>query len=645
MAILKITSKLEGLAPAEAADYAKRYRYKDSGPRIDGDSYSREDFPFDRRVLITPDGKLWTVDEGETAFSDDRTRGIVKSWEKRYAIEQRKAREGWKGDIRLKKDGSEGPEYDRFMFSLSKDEAAQLGPDGTRRAFDDFVNSLRESPYGGQRLIEVEPVHTDTDYLHIHVTVHRHGYDVASKLVSRTVWQPEIHGKEAERIVGAITAPITVDYVAPGSSSRVSEEARQGAAEAIREAGGAPSPELSGQGRHAERWNLPDPEASRIESAIRESERRVAEMQEMMQREASRIADLQNSLSVFRQKAELETQLAAEREQTATLTTQLEETQQAAAEAAERAATELAEQRAEADRLARDLDTATTTAAQRAERISELEETVAAEPERLEAAREAAAEAVRGELEPQIAAATERAEAAERQSADLAERISELEETVAAEPERLEAAREAAAEAVRGELEPQIAAATERAEAAERQSAELADRLAVIEHEIRGLRETVETERRARQAADQAREAVERSIPDRIREAISEARQTWEREVVGPLKERVADLVDNNRTLREAVDALRGRKPGPEAPAPAAGRRYSADELRAAFTDAIASDQRYSELQGVQRAAVDRARENLIKRGALDGSDSPESFVDRARRGDLDVSAYTRKPK
>ena len=53
MAQFKITSKLEGLSPSEAADYSRRYPYDDKGPRIDGDGFDPETFDLLKRRATT----------------------------------------------------------------------------------------------------------------------------------------------------------------------------------------------------------------------------------------------------------------------------------------------------------------------------------------------------------------------------------------------------------------------------------------------------------------------------------------------------------------------------------------------------------------------------------------------------------------
>lgn len=317
MAQFKITSKLEGLSPSEAADYSRRYPYDDKGPRIDGDGFDPETFDLSRRLLITPDDKVWSVGSALTAFDDPRTGNIVKSWEKRWAKQVRKDREGWKGDIRLKADGSDGPEYDRYLLTLSKDDAARLGEAGIHKTFMEFVQALRESPFGsGNRMVEVEPIHQTSEdgHVHLHVMVHRHAFDVGERMVRRTVFQPEIHEKEAARIAAAISADITMEYI-KGMGRGISEEAREEAVEAIREAGGEPSPELAGTRDQAAEWKQPDAEQARIEQALREIERRMARREEEKRADASLYTDLQNGLAAVRERESLKADIA-ERERT-----------------------------------------------------------------------------------------------------------------------------------------------------------------------------------------------------------------------------------------------------------------------------------------------------------------------------------------
>lgn len=312
MAQFKITSKLEGLSPSEAADYSRRYPYDDKGPRIDGDAYNPDQLDLFRRTLITPDNKIWSISSAMTAFDDPRTGSVVKSWEKRYAKQVRKDREGWKGDIRLKADGSDGPEYDRYLLTLSKDDAARLGEDGIHRTFVEFINALRESPFGsGNRMVEVEPIHQTSEdgHIHLHVMVHRHAFDATERLVRRTVFQPEIHEKEAARIAGAISADITMEYI-KGMGRGISEEAREEAVEAIREAGGEPSPELAGTREQVAEWKQPDAEQARIEQALREIERRMARREEEKRSDASLYTDLQNGLAAVREREGLKATIA-----------------------------------------------------------------------------------------------------------------------------------------------------------------------------------------------------------------------------------------------------------------------------------------------------------------------------------------------
>lgn len=491
MAQLKITSKLEGLSPTQAAQYAARYPYKDSGPQRDGDPYDPAALDLTRRTLITPDDKLWSVPGGATAWSDPRTVPVVESWQKRHALGVRKARDGWKANIRGKADDREGPEYDRMMFSLSKAEAAELGPEGVQQVFREFIEAVRESPYGGKRMVEIEPVHEDTDHLHLHVMVHRHGYDVAARTIARTVWQPEIHSKEAARIAEAIQAPISVEYIAPGAAgAQASDEARAEVADLLRSSGAEPSPDLTGEGRHAVRQALPDADEAQVDDALRDLEREMARVQQEQQERAALYAKLQHSKSVFRQAAELREELAAERTAKAAVEGELAETRSTL----EATAADLVTERERADQAeglaAREgarAEAAETLAAERFGEIEDLNGKLQAEAE-ARAEVEAELTGVREELvgvREDLARESARAEAAEGLAAERGRELDALRAELSAEREQRQAEREAAEAtlaAERASLQERVTQAV--AEAVARVRAEAAEQMAALRSEF-----------------------------------------------------------------------------------------------------------------------------------------------------------------
>lgn len=440
MAQLKITSSLSGLSPAEMQETASRYPYEDDGDQLDGDALDSQSIPLNRRILITPDDKVWSVGSRLTSWTDPRTSSVARSWQKKDAIERRKPREGWKGDIRIKKGGEDGPEYDRMMLSLSKVEAAELGQEGVEKVFRDFINAARQSPYGGTRLVEVEPVHTDTDHLHLHINLHRHGFDVATKTISRTVWMPELHTKEAARIAEALPDDVVLEYVAEKvAGAKASEEARQGAADAIRKAGGIPSPDMTGEGRHQVKQELPNPEMERISDAQRDIERRMAIREQEQQEDGALLAKIQHAAAALQTVEGLRADLDAEKEARATAeaslaatTVALQSSQADALAAAEKATQEATQ----ADEILLQeqnrADMAEGLAVARFAEIETLQEVVKGEPERVALAIAAEADPLRDEV-AQLCADLE-AEKAARVTA-----VAELAEERRTFPERAKA--------------------------------------------------------------------------------------------------------------------------------------------------------------------------------------------------------------
>lgn len=517
MAQFKITSKLEGLAPSEAADSAQRYRYKDKGPQIDAADYVPGSIPFDRRVLITPDRKLWSVGEGLTAFNDERTRSIVKSWEKKHAVYQRKANEGWKGDIRGAKadknlalspsNWKDGPEYDRMMFSLSKDEAERLGPEGVQRVFSDFVEAVRQSPYGGDRLIEVEPIHDDNGQVHIHVTAHRHGFDLESKMISRTIWQPEVHTKEAERLAQGIRDDIMFDYVQPNMGAGVSEDSRQAAAEAIREAGGTPTPELAGESAPAVKWDLPaDPDAARVEAEMRQDEREISRLQEEIKEIAARRAAKEHALSVFRQRDELKATLDTTAAALAQATTDLAAEKEARAADVSDLSGKLEVEQARVQQVEEALETAQRVATERQATIDDLTGKLKDEQD----ARKEVHEALTAEEEAHKA---------------TGERLTD--EVVAHEKTRqaLTAEQEARAAAdLKAEgLGTDLNAAQQRIGELENSNAALSKELDDLKASFSGLKASLAAEQTAHEATKVELKQEKDSFPQRVKAAVDEA--------------------------------------------------------------------------------------------------------------------------